>query len=226
MQILGSPASWHRLATRLSMRRRLTVAALSGLAVVCGLSAVHPPRVPTRNVVIAARDLSGGAPVAADDIRLAPFPANDVPSGALTAEPSVVGRLLAAPMRRGEPMTDLRLLSPALLAATDQSGAVAVPVRLADPAAAAALVHAGDTVDVIAAADPASGSPQAGSVVVHDVRVLATPVTSDAGNDGGSAGAGLVIVAATARQAAALAQAGSAAQLSVAVRPPSATATQ
>jgi Flp pilus assembly protein CpaB len=223
MAIHGSPASWRWLSTRLAMRRRLAVAALTGVAVVCGLSAVRPTPAPTQQVLVAARDLTGGQPLAAGDLTVEPLPTHDVPAGAMSAEAAAVGRLLAAPMRRGEPITDVRLLSPSLLSATDQPDAVAVPVRVADGPAALALVHAGDIVDVIAAADPGNGVPLAGSAVVHDVRVLATPANSDAadGGSGSAEAAGLLIVEATNRQAAALAQAAASARLSVAVRRPS-----
>lgn len=173
-----------------------------------------------QRVWVAARDLPGGAPLAAGDIRSEPLPRSDVPAGALQPTASVVGRLLAAPMRRGEPLTDVRLLSPSLLSATDQPDDVAVPVRVADGPAALALVHAGDLVDVIAAADPGDGGPATSSAVVHDVRVLATPAHDNGGSDGTASDetAGLLIVEATNRQAADLAEAASGARLSVAVR--------
>jgi Flp pilus assembly protein CpaB len=224
MDVPTSPASWRWLTTRLATRRRLAVAAFTGLAVVCGLNALRPPTTPTRRVLIAVHDLSGGSPLAAGDLAVERLPSRDVPAGAFSAAAGVTGRLLAGPMRRGEPVTDVRLLSPSLLTAADQPDAVAVPVRVADGAAALALVHVGDVVDVIATADPGVGVPTAGSTVVHDVRVLATPATgspADAVDSGDTSGAGLLIVAATDRQAAALAQAGAGSRLSVAVRRPS-----
>jgi Flp pilus assembly protein CpaB len=141
-----------------------------------------------------------------------------VPDGSLDSAVSPVGRLLADPVRRDEPLTDVRLLGTSLLTATDDPGTVAVPVRVADGGAAIALVHAGDEVDVIAVSDPALATTSTGSTVVHDVRVLATPThdSTDTSDDG----AGLLIVAASPRQAADLARAAAASQLSVAVRRP------
>jgi Flp pilus assembly protein CpaB len=217
----GSVPSWRVVTARLALRRRLLVAVLTGIGVVCGISAARPTPPPTRSVGVAARDLPGGEPLAAADLAPRRLPSADVPDATLPASVSPVGRLLAAPMRRGEPLTDVRLLSPSLLTATDQPGAVAVPVRVADGPAALALVHAGDLVDVLATSDAGAGDPLAGSTVVHDVRVLATPAHDAAADNGGSPdSAGLLIVAASPRQAAALAQAAAGARLSVAVRRP------
>jgi Flp pilus assembly protein CpaB len=213
------PAAWRDLAAWSPSRRRLLVAVLTGLAVVCTITALRPKPAPTTRVWVAARDLAGGAPLGATDMTIARLPVASVPSGALPATSSVVGRMLAAPMRRGEPLTDVRLLSPSLLAAGGQSRDVAVPVRVDDGPAALALVHAGDLVDVIAATDGSAGVAGPASTVVHDVRVLATPV-HDGDSSGSDDDAGLLIVAASHRQATALAQAADGAQLSIAVRGP------
>jgi pilus assembly protein CpaB len=214
----GTLASWQALRGRIAPRRRLVVAALIGIAVVCGIKAARPAPPRTERLWVAARDLPGGEPLAASDIRIERLPIADLPAGALRPGSSIVGRLLATPMRRDEPLTDVRLLSPSLLRASDRPGDVAVPVRVSDGPATLALVHAGDTVDVIAAADPDSGA-SAISTVVHDVRVLATPSRDDGSSDSGSGdSAGLLIVAASNQQATALAQAANGARLSIAVR--------
>jgi pilus assembly protein CpaB len=212
----GAAVGWRALSSRLAVRRRLAIAGLTGVAVVCGLTALQPARPATQRVWVAARDLTGGEPLAGADVTLEPMPTQDVPSDALGANVNLIGRLLAAPMRRGEPLTDVRILSPSLLSATASPDDLAVPVRVADGPATLALVHAGDLIDVIAAPDPDDGGPPASFTVVRDVRVLATP-THDA--DDGSSGdsAGLLIVEATNHQAAALAKAATGARLSIAV---------
>jgi pilus assembly protein CpaB len=212
----GTVIRWRALGTQLALRRRLVVAALTGIAVVAGLSAIRPPAAPTTAVWVAARDLAGGAALAQSDVRVERLPTSDVPAGAVEEDDSVLGRLLAAPMRRGEPFTDVRVLSPSLISATAQPADVAVPVRVADGPATIALVHAGDLVDVIAAPDPDSGDAPATFTVVRDVRVLATP-THDDGADGADDTAGLLIVEASNHQAAALATAATGARLSIAV---------
>lgn len=168
------------------------------LAVLCAVAAVSLVRLPQTSppggdVLVAARDLAGGTPLTAADIRIIRL--HPPPSGALSGLPE--SAVLAAPVRRGEPLTDLRLLSPALLDA-HAPGLVAAPVRIPDPALAA-LVRPGDRVDVLAvpeAALPASGSPPA--PLVTAAPVLAVPPPD------GASGA-LLLLAVTRPEAAALA---------------------
>lgn len=215
----GTLARWRSLPALVMQRRRLVVAGLTGIAVLSGLTALRPSPAPTRRVWVAAHDLSGGAPLTAGDVRAEQVPAADVPADALPSASSVIGRLLAAPMRRGEPFTDVRILSAALLGAAGAAGDVAVPVRVTDGPATLALVQAGDDVDILAAPDPDGTGPPAAFTVVRDVRVLATPAHDDSATaaDSDDPG-GVLIVEATDRQAATLARAAAGTRLSVAVR--------
>ena len=146
-------------------RRRLLAAALAAVAVATGLHAATAPPPATMRVLVAARDLPSGAVLAAADLRTVGFAPGSVPSGAV-ADPA--GRTLAAPLRAGEPVTDVRLVGPAL---TDgYPGLAAVPVRLPD-AAMADLLTVGDRVDLVSA-DPQGG---AATLVASDVPVLALP---------------------------------------------------
>jgi Flp pilus assembly protein CpaB len=84
----------------------------------------------------------------------------------------VVGRTLAAPLRAGEPVTDVRLVGPAL---TDgYPGLDAVPVRLPDPGMVA-LLRVGDRVDLVSA-DPQGGDA---TVVATGLPVLALPAAPE-----------------------------------------------
>ena len=207
----------HNVRRTLDWHRRSIAAVLAGLAVLTSLSALAPKHPPTSEVWTAARDLAGGSPIRAADLVLARLPLALVPAGALRPGSAVVGRLLAAPVRRGEPLTDVRLLGPSLLAALARPGQVAVPVRLADGAAAAALARPGETVDVLAVGsldDAATGA--APVVVASAATVLAVPGRdSVSGSD-----AGLVVVAVTPEQAAALASAAARSRLSLVLRRP------
>src|SRR3954453_13507652 len=114
----------------LDWHRRSIAAVLAGLAVLASLSALAPKRPPTRMGWTAAHDPAGGAPIRAADVVASRLPLTAVPAGALQAGSTVVGRLLAAPVRRGEPLTDVRLLGPSLLAALGRPGQAPVPVAL------------------------------------------------------------------------------------------------
>ena len=156
-------------------RRRLLAALLTAIAVAAGLQAASAPPPPTRTVLVAARDLPSGVVLRRGDLTEAAYAAGSLPSG-LAAD--AVGRTLASPLRRGEPVTDVRLVGPRLTA--DRPGLVAVPVRLPD-AGMVALLEVGDVIDLVAA-DPQGGEARQ---VSDGVPVLAIPATTaDAGATG------------------------------------------
>ena len=75
-----------------------------------------------------------------------------VPDGASVAVDKVVGSTLAGPARRGEALTDVRLLGPRLAQLAAGPDARIVPLHLSDTGLLD-LVRPGDVVDVLAAAD-------------------------------------------------------------------------
>lgn len=160
------PAALLRGVRRAVLRRRRVLAAvLVAVAVASGVRAAAGPPPPADEVLVAARDLPAGAVLAAGDLTTARFAAGTAPAG--TVE-DAVGRTLAGPVRRGEPVTDVRLVGPALAGADPTR--TALPLRLAD-AAMADLLRVGDVIDLVAT-DPQSGTA---TVVAHAVPVLALP---------------------------------------------------
>ncbi|HYG92520.1 MAG TPA: SAF domain-containing protein [Nocardioides sp.] len=154
-------------------RRRLLAVLLTAAAVGAGLHAASPPPPATVEVTVAARDLAAGVPLEQDDLTSLELPPGAVPAQAV-AEPS--GAVLAAPLRRGEPVTDVRLVGPAL---TDSApGSSAVPVRLSD-AEQAGLLSPGDPIALLAT-DPESGTT---TTLASDVVVLAVPEDSGTSGD-------------------------------------------
>ncbi|HEX3708206.1 MAG TPA: SAF domain-containing protein [Mycobacteriales bacterium] len=200
-----------RTTDLLHVHRRTVSGGLAALGLVFAVSAARPHPPATTAVWVASHDLAGGGSLHASDVRLEQLPRADVPQHALSSSSSPAGQVLAAPVRRGEPLTDVRLLSAALIA-DGGPHEVAVPVRVTDGPAALALVKAGEHIAVIAAGDPGTGVAAKTHTVVEDVRVLALPaqLTED--------DAGLVIVAATRREAAALAALPPGDRVSVAVQ--------
>ena len=201
----GGAATVQRdLRRALARHRVLLSAGLAAGSVATGVTALAPAEAPTRTVVVAARDLTASAPLAGGDLRTVELPADRVPAGVLSAAAPAVGRVVAGPVRAGEPLTDVRLLGAALLPAGPE---VATPVRVAERATAA-LVRPGDVVDVLSAA-PDGG---AAASVVSAVRVLAVPLA-----DGDPGEGALLVLAATRSAAARLAAAAVTGRLSVVV---------
>ncbi len=170
---------------RALLLRRAAAAVLVGVA---ALLALTPGRESAVSVVVAARDLAPGTLLQASEVSLRGVPASVVPDRAATTPAAVLGRTLAAPVRRGEPLTDVRLTGPDLTrtvpAGTDT---VSVPLRLADPDIAA-LLHPGAAVDVVTV-----GERQDEPIVLaRGARVLAV---LEAGPETGTRDGRLVLVA-------------------------------
>jgi Flp pilus assembly protein CpaB len=128
--------------------RRVAAAVLVGFAAIMALYP-HRDRLDGDLVVVAARDLNPGTVVQASQLALRRLPAQATPDGAARSPAAVLGRTLAAPVRRGEALTDVRLTGPDLTrSVSGDPELVSVPVRLADPGVAA-LLHAGAVVDVV-----------------------------------------------------------------------------
>jgi Flp pilus assembly protein CpaB len=153
--------------SRTVLARRIAAA---GLVVLAGVAALRPnPDGERAQVVVAARDLSPGAALTADDLRLEKRLAPTIPDGSQSDIDTIVGSTLAGPTRRGEVLTDVRLLGRRLAESAAGPDARLVPVHPVD-IALADLVRPGDVVDVVAASD--TSSPSAARVVATDAIVV------------------------------------------------------
>jgi hypothetical protein len=155
----------HSLRRAILARRRPLAALLVALAVLIGLRTTVGPGPPTVEVPVAVRDLPAGERLTSGDVSLTRWPADLAPSG-LTG--SVAGQVLAAPVRQGEAITDLRLVGSQLARAHPEL--TVMPLRLPDPAAVE-LLRAGDRID-LSAVDPETGDV---AELAEDVLVLAIP---------------------------------------------------
>jgi Flp pilus assembly protein CpaB len=174
-----------RLRRAVLRRRRLIAAVLLAVAVVAGLHVVAAPPPPTVAVLAAGRDLPAGTLLDDDDLARVALPAQGVPDGATTALGDAVGRTLAAPVRRGEPLTDVRLVGTPL--ATADPGLTALPVRLPD-AGAVRLLAVGDRIDLLAT------DPQSGTTDTVAARAIVLALPAPAGTTGAEPPGALVVV--------------------------------
>jgi pilus assembly protein CpaB len=195
---------------------------LAGVMVWSLGTALRPPAPATSPVAVAARDLVPGTSLTAGDVVTVDRLREALPEDAAAGPDSLLGHVVAFPVRAGEPLVARHLLGSALLASLGP-GLVATPVRLADESATSVL-QPGDLVDVIAASASEVGSRASAGVVASRVRVLVAgpPSTVDGGLLGGTTAptrdAGLLVLATTSQQAVEIARAGVGARLSVSIR--------
>lgn len=169
---------WRPDWTRTMAARRVAAACLVILAAVAALRS--DPRGEQADIVVAARDLSPGVELTAADVRVERRASATVPDGASTAIDKVVGSTLAGPARRGEVLTDVRLLGARLAQLSVGPDARIVPLHLADTGLLD-LVRTGDVVDVLAAADDET---QPRVVATDAVVVLVSEKQKGAGTGG------------------------------------------
>ncbi|ACC42930.1 conserved hypothetical membrane protein [Mycobacterium marinum M] len=155
--------------TRTVLARRVVAGVLVVLAAVAALW--PSPDTNLSEVVVAARDLSPGTPLTTADVRLEMRSAATLPDGSQTDVGALVGATLASPTRRGEVLTDVRILGSRLAESTAGPGARVVPLHLAD-SALIDLIRVGDVVDVLAAPPTTQPSPPAAKVVATDAVVV------------------------------------------------------
>lgn len=176
--------------------RRIAAGALVLLA---AASALRPdPAGRLTDVVVAAADLRPGMTLTAAHVRLEKRPAATLPDGVQTDLDRMIGATLAGPARRGEMLTDARVLSSRLAGLAAGPDARVVPLRPDDDAVLDVL-RPGDVVDVLGAADEGRAPAR-----VLAAQAVVVSVTAPA-KAPGSAGGRVVLVALPARAANALA---------------------
>lgn len=194
-----------RFAGWLSRNRRLAAALLFCVAAAITVQQLTPAPLSTVTALAAARDLPAGTAMTATDLARVQVPPGMMAPGFLRDDAAATGKQLAAPMRKGQLLTDAQLLGPGLLAGAPP-GSAAVPLRMAD-ASSIQLVSPGQLVNVVLTS--ANGFDQQGP---SEVLASAVPVLWTS-NKGGQSGQwlgttetdGLIVVAATAEQSSRLA---------------------
>lgn len=143
--------------------RNLRRVAAAALVLTAALLLLTPPRpAPGRPVVVLTRGLPVGAVLQPADLTTTPL--LEPPEGALADTGPAVGRILAGAARRGEVLTDVRLVDP--IGPQPGPGRVAVPIRPAD-ATVVDLLRPGMHVAVVTVTDDG-----AAAALVPDAVVL------------------------------------------------------
>jgi pilus assembly protein CpaB len=214
--------SFRRPRSPVHLFRQLAAAVLACLALVLALrappSTTGPDAEPTVPVAVAATDLAAGEVLAAADLTTVRLPPDAAPAGTAATPDELTGQVLAAPVRSGEAVTDVRVVGPRLWSRVPE-GTVAAPVRLAD-LAVATLLRAGDRVDVLGTAGDAGGGEPVVQVVADDALVLSSPAADDEQRREAGDGSGLLVLAVDPGTAQRLAAAGAAGTLTVTLGSP------
>jgi pilus assembly protein CpaB len=212
-----------RLLSWLSRNRRLTIALLLCVAAGITVQQLTPPPADTATTLTAARDLPAGTALAAADLAPVMVPPQLINAGSIADSAEATGKQLAAPLRKGQLLTDSQLLGPGLLTGAPP-GSAAVPLRMADPSSIQ-LVSPGQLVNVVLTGSNGYDQNSPSQVLASSVPVLWT--SGQGGKTGQWLGTGetdgLIVVAAAPEQAARLAGASTQGKLFfVLVGPPSA----
>ena len=132
-------------------------------------------------IVVASQDLAFGVPLTSQNLRLANWPANSVPTGAFTTVEQATrnGRVALRPIVIGEPVLASKvsgLDGRATLSANLPSGKVAYSVSIDAVAGVGGFVRPGDVVDVLLTrqipGEGATGSDKMTDVILESVPVL------------------------------------------------------
>ncbi len=175
--------------------RRVAAGALVVLAAVVAVRS--NPQGDRTEIVVATRDLASGIELTADDVRVENRMTATVPDGSQSDVDALIGATLAGPARRGEVLTDVRVLGPRLAESIAGSDARIVPLPLTD-SALLDLVRPGDVVDVLGAGTSDAGADARPQLVATDaVVVMVSEKPKGAGG-----GSGRVVLVALPAQAA------------------------
>jgi Flp pilus assembly protein CpaB len=190
-----------RFSSWLNRNRRLVVALLLCAAAGIAVQQLTPAPAHTVTALATARDLAAGTALSGNEVVPVKVPPGMVPSGAVADVSSIQGKQLAAPLRKGQLISDTQLLGPGLLAGT-KPGSAAVPLRMADPSSIQ-LVAPGQLVNIVMTNGTDFGKTAESQVLAAAVPVLWT--SGQGGQTGQWLGTGetegLIVVAADPDQA-------------------------
>jgi pilus assembly protein CpaB len=131
---------------------------------------------PTQPVVVANADLSLGAEIKTDDVKVVNFPLGQGPEGAFTHTSDVVGRGVVSPMVKNEIVLPAKLASKEAgvgLPPVIPDGMRAVSVRVNEVIGVAGYVLPGTRVDVLATASPTDAHADTTTkVILSNVQVV------------------------------------------------------
>ena len=177
----------------------------------------------TTDVLVASRDIQLGTRIAEVDVKVAHFPAADLPGGAFGGKSAskVVGRGAIIPINRGEFILSSKLApenSGSGLPSLIPPGMRAVSVRVNDVVSVAGFVVPGTRVDVMLTGTPTGGKEPVTTTVLENALVLAVGQHLERNSSGDPQTAPVITLQVTPEDAQKLALAGSEGRIQLALR--------
>ena len=209
----------------------LAIAVLAGGGLAYGtynmMNTQPPPTTQTtfQPVVVATADLTMGAEIKAEDLKVAQFPDKGAPEGAYSRIEEVVGRGVVVNIVRNEPILPAKLASKEAgsgLPPVIPEGMRAVSARVNDVIGVAGYVLPGTRVDVLATASPTQNTADMTTkVVLANVQVLTAGTRMEQDQkDGKPVQVTVVTMSVTPEQAERLALASTEGKIQLALRNP------
>jgi pilus assembly protein CpaB len=177
---------------------------------------------PTLQVVVAARDINTGTTLAAEDVKVVPWPGSSAPEGYATSVDQVIGLGAVVPMVTNEAVLPNKLASADLgrgMSMLVPKGFRAVSVPVNDVVAVAGWVRPGTHVDVMVTLDDVRTEQEpVTQVVLQNVPVLGNDKSIERDSEGEAVEIAVVTLLVTPQDAERLAMADNDGQLQLALR--------
>ncbi len=128
------------------------------------------------DVIVAANDMQVGSRVGENEVRIAKYPAGELPPGYYSKRSQVLGRGVVVPITKGEFILPTKLApenAGAGLPALIPPGMRAVSVRVNDVVSVAGFVTPGTRVDVLLTGTPSGATEPQTTTVLQNVAVIA-----------------------------------------------------
>lgn len=137
-------------------------------------------------IAVANVDIELGSRIAAEQVRMADWPAGSIPQGAFSDAKALAGRVVVTSLQRGEPILTARLApegSKGGLSAVVADGKRAMTVRVNDASGVAGFVLPGTFVDIVVHTPESRGGsrdePALSKIVLENILVLAVAQEAD-----------------------------------------------
>ncbi|GGY25177.1 Flp pilus assembly protein CpaB [Pseudoduganella albidiflava] len=168
----------------------MAIAIVLGLAAVALASRWLLRQAPSTaaHVVVATADVNLGQRLGPETVKLAEWPADSLPAGALTDPLKLSGRVLKTSVLRGEPLTEAKLAPAGTLgglSALITEGKRAITVRVNDVVGVAGFALPGNFVDILVStqADTSTAEDREAISKIVLERILVLAVAQEVGRD-------------------------------------------